>query len=179
MKITNFQDIPQLTQDGNYQVDQPLDYLVSSIKRYTEEYDFNMTPDFQRAHVWTQAQKISFVEHLLRGGKGSNIIRLNKPGWMGRRESGQLVVVDGKQRLQACLDFMENRIPVFESYYYEYRDRIRISNVTLRFHINNLESREEILRWYIEINTGGTQHTEEDIAKVQRLLDEEIGEKGG
>ena len=178
MKITKFRDIPQLTEDGNYQVDMPLSYLSSTIQRYTEEHNFNMTPDFQRAHVWTQDQKIAFVEHILRGGKGSNIIRLNQPGWMGKRPYGELVVVDGKQRLQACLDFMENRIQAFGSYFTEYEDKMRFSHITLRFHINNLRSREEILRWYLEINTGGTQHTDEEIAKVQKLLDEET-EKGG
>ena len=171
---TKFADIPQLTEDGFYQIDVPLDFVARTIERYTEEHQFNMTPDFQRAHVWTREQKIAFVEHLLRGGKGSNIIRLNRPGWMGRGEHGELVVVDGKQRLQACLDFVENRIPAFGTLYAHYEDKVRIISINLRFHINNLRTREEILKWYLELNTGGTPHTEEEIAKVQKLLDEEI-----
>ena len=34
------------------------------------------------------------------------------------------------------------------------------------------ETEEDVLTWYIEMNTGGTPHTKEEIDKVKQLLEE-------
>ena len=39
--------------------------------------------------------------------------------------------------------------------------------------INELKTRKEVLKWYIEMNEGGTPHTEEEIKRVKRLLESE------
>ena len=114
--MAKFQDIPQLTRDGSYGVDISLDYLEDYIDRMKREYKLTLDADFQRAHVWTRDQKIAFVEHLLRGGKGSNHIRMNYSGWMRFNDGdGPMVCVDGKQRLTACLDFVTDKIPCFRA----------------------------------------------------------------
>ena len=174
INMVKFSDIPQLTNDGHYTVDIPLDYLQHHIGRYIEEFDFTMDQDYQRNHVWTDAQQIAFVEHLLRGGKHSNIIRLNMPGWMRRKIKGAVMeVVDGKQRLTACLRFLNNEIPAFGYYYDDYEDNKVIGSIYLNFKVNDLRSRKDILQWYLEINTGGTDHTNDEIENVKNLLAQE------
>lgn len=40
----------------------------------------------------------------------------------------------------------------------------------IRVNINNLQTRKEVLQWYIEFNSGGTVHTKEEIDRVKELL---------
>ena len=169
-----FRDIPQLTDEGHYQVDVSLDYIIPLITHYQEQYGLDLDVDFQRAHVWTQEQQVAFVEHILRGGHGSNLIRFNRAHWGAHRDvsiDGPMVLVDGKQRLTAVIKFLKGEIPVFGHYIGEYQDQPRLK-YGLKFQINDLRTRAAVLRWYLEINTGGTPHTDEEIEKVQRMLSE-------
>ena len=43
---------------------------------------------------------------------------------------------------------------------------------TIKFNVNNLQTREELLTWYLEMNTGGTPHSDEEIERVKGLLAE-------
>lgn len=167
--MPRLRDIPQYTQDGRYAVDVPLDILDDFVKRWTDTHHWEMAPDFQRGHVWDEERQIAFVEHLLRGGQGSNLIRLNCPGWQ-RKYNGNLQTVDGLQRLTACLRFVRGEITAFGHTCQEYEDQARLAMYTLRFRVNDLETRADILRWYLEINSGGIVHTEAELERVRGLL---------
>lgn len=166
-----FTDIPQLTKAPSYKVNVGWRYLKEHINR-DRRPSFNMNPDFQRGRVWTKKQKIAYVEFKLRGGSGSDIIQTNCPGWMNDFR-GPYVLVDGKQRLNAVLDFLDDKIKVFNHYYYsEFEDNIHHSCDFL-WCVNDLKTRKEVLIWYLELNTGGTPHTKAEIEKVKKLLEQE------
>ena len=40
--------------------------------------------------------------------------------------------------------------------------------------VNDLPSRGAVLRWYIELNSGGTPHSDAEIGRVRALLEQEI-----
>ena len=42
--------------------------------------------------------------------------------------------------------------------------------MTMRFFVNDLKTRKEVLQWYVDLNAGGTVHTEAEIDKVRKLL---------
>ena len=174
--MPKFSDIPQFTRDGSYSVDVPLDYVKEAYERYVDRFGLDLDCDFQRAHAWTLAQKTAYIEFLLRGGRGSNDIRFNHPCWMRFGEDdAQMVCVDGKQRLTACLEFVDNKVPIFGgNYFKDYEDAPRFVKSCLKFIVNDLETRQEVLEWYLQINEGGTPHTEEELEKVRNLLKEEI-----
>lgn len=161
-----FKDIKPFTSDGSYAVDQPLIRLVETIERYQREYGFDMEADFQRPHVWTEQQQIAFVEFFLRGGKVGPIY-CNAKGW--RQTKGPIEVVDGKQRINACLRFLKSEIPVFGSLYKDYEDDFGWL-FTLRFVINDLPTRKDVLQWYLDLNSGGTPHSPEELERVKNLL---------
>lgn len=165
-----FKDIPKLTSDGTYQTNVSLEYAVKWIDEQITDCGLQLNPDFQRGHVWTQEQQIKYIEYLLRGGKSARTIYFNQSGWM-RDFKGDFVCVDGLQRLTAVIKFINNEIPVFGYYYNEFEDRLH--NVDLIFNVNNLKTRKEVLQWYIEFNSGGTIHTEEEINRVKKLLEQE------
>jgi hypothetical protein len=130
-----------------------------------------MDPDFQRGHVWDDLKKISYVEFIIRRGPSSKDIFFNCPGWMGRHNTswGQMVLVDGKQRINAVMEFLHNKIKAFGYLHSEYED-ILPSECGFVFNVNSLNTRREVLEWYIDMNSGGVVHTEDEIDKVRQLL---------
>lgn len=178
MKYTRFEDIPQLIQDGSYQIDADILYLLDWI----EDNDVHLTPDFQRARVWTREQQIKFMEYIFRGGRSGRVLYFNKPSWQNDRYVGkydEMVCVDGLQRITAIQRFVNNEIPMFESYYREYTNgKRRMDRVMMKINVNSLKSEAEVLEWYLQMNTGGTPHTQEEIARVRALLESKSTKKG-
>lgn len=167
-----YEDVPKFTRGATYGVDIAWHYLEEHLARQMED-EFDADPDFQRAHVWTEQQQIRYVEYKLRGGAGARDIYTNCPGWNHGRV-GNYVLVDGKQRLTAVLRFLRNEIPVFGAYRLEFTDPLRHHH-SFRWWVNDLETRAEVLQWYLDFNTGGVVHTAEEIERVRALLAAEKG----
>jgi hypothetical protein len=157
------------------------DFLEDNLKLYNDRGQIkgneglDLNPDFQRGHVWSEEKQISYVEFCLRGGQSARDILFNHPNWQGSY-IGQMVLVDGKQRLEAVRKFLRNELPVFGHTIDEYEDKVimlRSSNANFIFKVNNLKTRKEVLQWYLDINTGGVVHTEKEIEKVKKLLEKE------
>ena len=166
-----FADITKFTRDSIYHINVNLNYLQTWITDQENELNLQLNPDFQRGHVWTREQQIAYVEYILHGGKSGLELYFNIPG-ANQNWKGEFVCVDGLQRITACLAFINNEIPVFGWFISKYNDNIRMADVNLSININNLKTRREILTWYIEMNTGGTVHTTEELNKVRKMLEE-------
>jgi hypothetical protein len=41
--------------------------------------------------------------------------------------------------------------------------------------VNDLKTREEVLQWYLDLNSGGVVHTEEELNRVREMLEKEKG----
>ena len=164
-----FIDIPRFTRPGSYQVNMPLNYFVKWIKKNQEECGLELNPDFQRGHVWTEKQQIVYIEFLLRYGKSNRVIYFNCPNWSVGGRDGEFVCVDGLQRTTAIIRFINNEIPAFGCYYKDFEDRLPME-IDVLVNVNELKTKEEVLKWYIEMNDGGTPHTKEEIDKVRAML---------
>jgi hypothetical protein len=146
-----------------------------------KDYGLDINPNFQRAHVWNDNQKVRYVEYILMGGKSGKDLYSNCPTWhCGRvgveQKDSWFVLVDGKQRLDAVLGYLNNEFPIFEgNYHRDYDDSLDIMVASFKWHVNELPTMQEVYRWYIDLNTGGTQHSPGEIARVRALLD--AGEK--
>lgn len=171
-KFSAFRDIPQFTKTPGYAVNVSWDYIEEWIKNMDDRGELQICPDFQRGHVWIEAQQIAYVEFRLQGGQSGLDIYWNQCGWMKSFE-GPLQLVDGLQRLTAVRRFLNNEIPAFGTVYANYEDRLNLLRHDFIFKINDLPCRADVLRWYLEMNTGGTPHTPEEISRVKNLLDAE------
>ena len=174
----SFQDIPKFTTDGNYRVDVPWDHLEMWIARQDNKGDdlagLDMDPDYQREHVWTEEQQIAYVEFCLRGGRGSSEIRWNCSTWM-KSFTTPVELVDGKQRLEAVRKFLRDELPAFGKTGAQYSGVLdMLRGCSFSFIVNDLQTRAEVLQWYLDINTGGTPHTDDEIARVRALLEDEV-----
>ena len=168
-----FSEIPKFTRSASYRVHQSWKYLDETLERYqSKEYSakLDIDPEFQRGHVWTEKQQIAYVEFKLKGGEGAELLFFNCIGWMVDFK-GPFVLVDGKQRLQAVTKFMNNELAIFGGHYYkDFEDKMSGMEPSFVFCVNNLPSMQLVLQWYIELNSGGTPHTKEELNKVKKML---------
>jgi hypothetical protein len=157
----------------------------SSIESTLESYDdrgapgwlgLNLDPDFQRGHVWTEDKQIAYVEFCLRNGEYSRTILFNHPNWNGSYK-GEMVLVDGKQRIEAVRKFIRNQLPIFGGNFLNDFDNpkklLRVDGAYFQFGVNNLKTNREVLEWYLQINSGGVVHTKEELEKVEEMLKKE------
>ena len=169
-----FKDIKPFIKEGSYEIDIFFDSLLENLERYENDYGLELNPDFQRGHVWTEEQQIAYVEFFLRGGRTSRVIYFNSPAY-GDEERGDLddtiICVDGLQRLTALTRFLKNEIKVFGYYFNEYEDRPSLRH-TVKFNINSLKYKKEVLEWYVQFNSGGTVHSKEEIERVKKMIEE-------
>lgn len=173
MKYTRFDQIPQFP-NRPYTINVGLCQIEFQLDHYKKSFNLQLNPDFQRGNVWTIDQQISYVEYLLKCPQSDSSISIifNCPGWMDTY-SGDMVCVDGLQRLTAVLDFLHNKIPVYGTYYNDFEDRMN-TMCGLVFSIYGLENRAEVLKLYLDLNSGGTVHSEEELTRVKKLLQEEL-----
>lgn len=168
-------DIPQFTRSAAYKIIMSWDYLEEWLKGQQDDIGLDLSPEFQRDHVWTEIQEIRYVEYIVRGGKTGRDIHFNGKGWM-KDFDGPLVLVDGKQRVKAVLRFLRGEIPAFGYYYSDFAPRsFGLCGPDFTIHVNDLKTDKEVMQWYVDMNAGGTVHTNEEIQKVKDMIAAEEG----
>lgn len=145
-----------------------MNYLLNGFE-FT--YGLDMCPEYRRTRGWTLRQKIDYLEHRLCGGSSGIDIYFNSIDW-STRHPYPIVLVDGSQRIETVQEFLRNEIAVFEDN--KFTDFNNIYGVTFIFHINELNSYSNILRWYEELNSAPIPRSEDDINKVKRLIQREM-----
>jgi hypothetical protein len=94
----------------------------------------------------------------------------------------RLEVVDGKQRLNAILEFTQGKFPYEGKTWFQFsrRDKNVLEGLMIQSATLDSEhvSKSDILWLFLSINTGGVPQTEEHVAKAQRLYQEAIKEEG-
>lgn len=169
--MAKYEDIERFTRSSGYCVTVDWRHIEHTLKHY-EEWKLDIDPVFQRGYVWTPEQQTRYVEYVLKGGHSSRDIYTNCPGW-SRGRVGNFTVVDGKQRLTAALDFLQNKVSVFGDLYARDFTDLLPSCAYFNWHVNELETPLQVYQWYLDLNTGGTVHTPKDLDKVRALIEEE------
>jgi hypothetical protein len=160
---------------ANYKVNMAWHYIDQFL---TGQPLVELNPDYQRGYVWTQEQKERYIEYRLMDGMSGRIIYWNCPNW--QRDFGNsnwhntLELVDGKQRLNAVFEFLDNKVKAFGKYLIEYKDAdiMKRMRYDFEFHINNLSTKKEVVEWYLGLNNGGSIHTEDDLNIAKKILRE-------
>jgi hypothetical protein len=187
-KIKTFSDIPMLIQyDQGHLWSETLHF--PSVDRWylgldhgsnEKKYDIDICPDFQRGHVWTNDQRVSFVEYMLRGGKQNNTIIFNQMGDSLHNGKYPYQCIDGLQRITSVHMFMHDELEVFGGLTcsemvkrYKYK-KFPGTTYYLNIQCTNLKTRADILAFYLEFNSAGTVHTEKELERVWKLYEREI-----
>jgi Protein of unknown function DUF262 len=164
-----YQDIPQMTPWGGYSVDVRWSYLETWLAGFPSAC---LDPEFQRHYVWTEQQKIRYVEFALRGGRSGKDILWNCPDWNTTAIYDRMAIVDGKQRINAVRQFMRDELAVFGHTRSQIDGRLPTFNASFKMHVNDLVDPADVLQWYLDVNSGGTQHTDDELDRVRRLMEQ-------
>ena len=167
MQKINIKDLTKVYNAGNglnMSWQEATEYVTE--KKYNR-YSLNIEPPYQRGLCWTEEQKVAYVEYRLKGGVNGRHIYLNCPNYrssnIGNDDwSRTFEVVDGKQRLTAVAEFMQDKIKVFGGYVASELDMYD-TDADFIFVIENYKNKKEVVEWYLSMNTGGTNHTPADI----------------
>jgi len=167
--MPKFKDIPRFD-PPNYSCHVGWGYLEKQLQSWEEMIGIELEPEFQRGHVWTPEQQIAYIEFCLMGGISGSDIYWNCKGWARVDLGEKIQLVDGLQRITAVQGFLQDKIPIFGHRFSEFTDKFDWMRHRFVFHVNELETQADVLRWYLALNTGGTIHTPEEIARVTELL---------
>lgn len=159
-----------------------INYGVSRVPAFIENYDVDRDLDYQRGHVWTLLQRKRYMGFILQGGKGLPII-VNAPELVsyGAQNYRKAQIVDGKQRLTTILKWVDGEFSALlsdgrEVHVDHYKaDEVawrKLGAVDLVFGLVDLD-RKQVLDYYLRLNSDGTRHTDEEIERVQQLLRQE------
>lgn len=157
-----------------------LNYLEKGLEGFAKDYGAcNLIPDFQRGHVWTREQQERFIEALIRGTLPVScmLIQFNCPHWENHDYRGDLPrevqCVDGLQRLTALRKFLRGEIKAFGMAVDAFKgtrfDVCRPS-YAVKFAMHTFQTKVELLQFYLDLNDGGTPHSQAEIARVRAML---------
>ena len=180
--MIKYSEIKKIMDRSSYEINMPLNQIEKWLEGVKEDYGLELNPDYQRGNVWTEEQQIAFVEYMLRGGNSSMVIYFNCPQFeMGscdrikNADKLPMQCLDGLQRLTAIRKFVNNELPVFNGNYlddFEDKEVILSCLTDLKFNVNNIQTKKEIIQWYLDYNSAGTYHSKEEIERVKKLLEE-------
>lgn len=71
-----------------------------------------------------------------------------------------------------CSQNYSNEIRVFGLLYSEFEGETDLIRHSMIINVNDLKTKKEVLQWYIQMNAGGTPHTQEEIDRVNKLMEE-------
>lgn len=165
----NFSDIPQFPHSC-WRVNVEFKSVDSMLKRWNEPErgtPLILNPEWQRGHVWKESQQIAFVEYMLKGGTTGREIYFNCSEWMGRYDA-PIYCVDGLQRLTAVTRFTNNEIPAFGTLYKDFEGWCRAE---LNFNMLKIRNKKDLLRVYLDFNSGGTPHNPKELKRIQEMID--------
>jgi hypothetical protein len=168
-------DIKLLIQPGHFASDEDWGHFVESW--VTDHRGIKVVvPDFQRCRVWTREQQTAYIENMLRGYPSGRDVYYNHPTWGSFEDAEKypLEIIDGQQRINTVVAFLNNEFPIFgNTYYKDFEGGLDYSTASFKVHVLNMKTRREVIEWYIAFNAGGTVHTSDELDRVRKLLEKE------
>lgn len=140
------------------------------------EWGLDPNPVWQRGNVWTDAQRVAYVEHVLRGGQSGRELLFVCTNWEATPAEGY-ALADGKQRLEAVRAFMRGELRAFadaarpEGYAVgDFAGRVP-SRFEFLWRVVPCRSLVDVLDLYLRFNAGGTTHAQAELDRVQAMRD--------
>lgn len=150
--------------------------LSKMYRKYAEE-EIDLNPEYQRELVWTDKQKQDYILAILKQRAKITPVIIEK-----LTEQGTVLyeILDGKQRLTALFDYIDNKYPLKSGEYFKDLSAKDMNVITqTRVSYTRITSYKECdvpldfkLAYFLEINALGTKITDEHIEKIENKLKE-------
>jgi len=140
-------------------------------KAYFFGIDFN--PDYQRDYVWELEDKIALIDSIF------NNVDIGKFVFIKNHIMSNYMyeILDGKQRLRAILDFYEDRFQYKGNLFSDLsvREQCHFKDYSISMAEISDITKEQILRYFLQLNRTGKVMSKEQLAKVEKMLEESEG----
>lgn len=129
------------------------------------------SPKYQRDYVWTAQDKENFLESVFGARELGRFIFIERP------YPHMTQVLDGKQRLNCLMEFVTSQIPYRGVYWHDlsWRDRHLFEGRSIQYADLKEErfTQADLMEIFLEVNIAGVPQSEEHLANVRKMLDEE------
>ena len=150
--------------------------LSKMYRKYAEE-EIDLNPEYQRELVWTDKQKQDYILAILKQRAKITPVIIEK---LTEQETVLYEILDGKQRLTALFDYIDNKYPLQTGEYFKDLSAKDMNVITqTRVSYTRITSYKECdvpldfkLAYFLEINALGTKITDEHIEKIENKLKE-------
>lgn len=159
--------------------------ILSRMKGYLErlstEYEFEMNNDWQireeiKGSRSSGEEMRRYIEYLLQGGEEYKIFYINID-----KARNRIDLVDGRRRIIALEEFLNNRLEVFRGSKYEdfpEEDRKELDNrVRFKIKISEIRNRRELIEYYKGINFYRGNEKQSNLIFLENLPKVEKGGK--
>ncbi len=152
--------------------------IESGLAGFADGFGLDLSPDFQRGHVWSPDQQRRFIEGVFRGTVPASLLTItfNAAYWKDQASCElprEIQILDGLQRLTAVRAYVRGDVRPFGLD----RDTLDANGFNaanmayrLRFQVMVFRTRRELLQYYLDINSGGVIHSDHEIERVRGLL---------
>jgi len=145
---------------------QTISSLLSKV--YNFGVDFN--PEYQRDFVWELDDKVALIDSIFNNVEIGKFVFIN----LGYDGKFAYEILDGKQRLKTLVDFYEDRFQFKDRYFSDLskREQWYFTNYSISVaETNDLLTREQKLRYFINLNKNGKVMSNEQLNKVEKMLE--------
>jgi hypothetical protein len=142
---------------------------IESVLSRHYHFGIDYTPDYQRGNVWELCDKVSLIRSIFEDVEIGKLAFIQLPF---KEDSPAYEILDGKQRVNALIEYYEGR---FEYCGVKYRDLHPYDRNHFRnFPISIGEIKENVTnaqkyKYFLRLNTGGKLQDEKHIRKVEEL----------
>lgn len=146
--------------------------MLSELMNRVYNFGVNFDPDYQRDYVWELEDKVQLIESVYNNvdiGKFA-LIQYDTRTWV--RTGLGYEIVDGKQRLLALKEFYEDRFAWRGKKFSDLtsREQNHFMNYPVIFAEVKDMTREQVLRYFIMLNTSGKIMDENHLDRVREEL---------
>ena len=145
--------------------------IYSLLNKYFNDRGIDMNPTYQRGIVWTDKQREELLDSIFnRIDIGKFVFIQNKyvPGGYS------WTVLDGKQKINALVDFYQDKFP-YKGYYYselgfERQHLITDHSISVGMLDESYADENTILEYFIRLNSTGTPMDKKHLEFVKTLI---------
>lgn len=156
---------------GTQSHQQPMAMIARNVMG--EDPSWIVDPPFQRGSVWTAAQKVAWIETLLRG-LGIPAIVVNRFPDEHPVYGFKEIVIDGQQRLRATAGFMQDQFRVRGELWSEQSKAFQrgffMTQSICSVVYCGFKTDRECAELYLKLLQAGTAHTDDELEKARRYL---------
>lgn len=150
---------------------------IDNLLSYYYRFGVDMNPVYQRELVWSLKDKESLINSIF------NNIEIGKFVLIERDYSDNdysYEILDGKQRLNALTEFLENKFQYKGVYYYQLstRDKNHFQSYSVTYGTSRQDlTLEQKCAYFLKLNTQGQPQSQEHLNKVMEILKNEQSKK--